>query len=229
MKNLKPGLIVSCQALKDEPMFGGDTIPKFAYAAFLAGAQGIRANTVKDINSISKKIGGKLPIIGIIKKEYPDSEVYITPTLCEVKKLIKSKCDVIALDATNRKRPNGESLTDLIKYIKDNCDKKIMADCATYDEAINADKIGFDYISSTLRSYTNDTLGIKIPDIDFTKKLLMNIDNDKVIFEGGIDSPETLSTILETGIKYVVIGGAITRPLQITKRYLKEFEDNKRG
>lgn len=224
---LSEGLIVSCQALKDEPMYGGDSVKKFAYAAYLAGAKGIRCNTIKDINGISRKIRHSLPIIGIIKKEYSDSEVYISPTLKEIKKLIKSKCDVIALDATLRKRPNDEKLEDLVKYIKKNSNKLIMADCATLEEAKNAEKLGFDYISSTLRSYTKETNGIKIPDIEFTDTMLKEIKKSKVIFEGGIDSPETLKKVLSTGVKFVVIGGAITRPLQITKRYLKEFEINK--
>lgn len=220
---LNEGLIVSCQALKDEPMYGGDTIPKFAYAAYLAGASGIRANTVKDINEIALKIDHKLPIIGIIKEVYDDSEVYITPTLKEVKELIESDCDVIALDATFRKRHNDEKLENLIRYIRENSNKYIMADCATFKEAKRAEELGFDYISSTLRSYTKETEGIKIPDIRFTNKLVANIKKSTVIFEGGIDSPQTLKKVLKTGVKFVVIGGAITRPLQITKRYLKEF------
>lgn len=221
---LNEGLIVSCQALKDEPMYGGDSIKKFALAAYLGGAKGIRANTVKDINGIHKILDGKLPIIGIIKKDYEGSNVYITPTLKEVKALINSKCDVIALDATLRKRPHNEKLEDLVKYIKENSNKLVMADCATLEEALNAQKLGFDYISSTLRSYTEETKGIKIPDIEFTKELLRNITDSIVIFEGGIDSPETFRKVLDTGVKYCVIGGAITRPLQITKRYMKELE-----
>jgi len=220
---LKEGLIVSCQALEDEPMYGEHIMEKFAYAAYLAGASGIRANTIKDIEDIARKIEHKLPIIGIIKKEYKNSEVYITPTLKEVKELIDSSCDIIALDATNRVRPNNEKLEDLVKYIKDNSNKYVMADCATIKEAINAQKLGFDYISTTLRSYTNETKGYRIPDIKFTKKLLKTIDKSIVIFEGGISSPSDLARVLSTGVKYVVIGGAITRPLQITKRYLKEF------
>lgn len=222
---LNEGLIVSCQALKDEPMYGGDTIEKFAYAAYLAGAKGIRANTIKDINGIAKKLNHELPIIGIIKEVYPESEVYITPTIREVKKLIRSKCDVIALDATLRKRPGKDNLLSLVRYIRSHSDKLIMADCATLEEVKNADQIGFDYISSTLRSYTKESAGIKIPDIEFTKEMLNTVKNAKVIFEGGIDSPQTLAKVLETGVKYVVIGGAITRPLQITKRYLQEFKN----
>ena len=224
MRRLNPGLIVSCQALKDEPMYGGDTIPKFAYAALLGGANGIRANTIKDINAIAKKIDHKLPIIGIIKADYEDSSVYITPTLSEVRRLIKSECDVIALDATLRTRPNGERLEDLVRYCREHTDKPLMADIATIEEAENAERLGFDYISSTLRSYTEETKGIVIPDLKFTRGLLAKIKKSEVIFEGGISSPEQLKEILSTGVKYVVIGGAITRPMNITKRYKKEFE-----
>lgn len=223
MRKLNPGLIVSCQALKDEPMYGGDTIPKFALAAYLGGADGIRANTIRDINAIARKIDHKLPIIGIIKADYEDSSVYITPTLSEIKRLIKSQCDVIALDATRRPRPNGERLEDLVAYCRAHTDKPIMADIATLEEALYAEQLGFDYISSTLRSYTEETKGIVIPDLKFTKDLLEKIKKSQVIFEGGISSPEQLQEILSTGIRYVVIGGAITRPMNITKRYKKEF------
>ncbi len=221
---LQEGLIVSCQALPDEPMYGGDTIPKFAYAALLGGASGIRANTVVDINAIAAKIEHKLPIIGIIKADYPNSEVYITPTKKEVDALVKSECDVIALDATLRKRPGGITLEELVHYIRSVTDKPIMADCATLEEAKNAERLGFDYISSTLRSYTAETKGIKIPDIAFTKELLSTIKKSQVIFEGGISSPQDLAEVLQTGVKMVVIGGAITRPLNIVKRYMQEFK-----
>jgi len=226
---LAEGLIVSCQALKDEPMYGGSSVPKFALAAYQAGAQGIRANTVKDINRIYRIIHGNLPIIGIIKANYPESKVYITPTLKEVKKLIRAKCDVIALDATFHPRPKNEKLIDLIRYIRHHSSKLIMADCATLDEAVNAERLGFDYISTTLRSYTEETAGIRIPDIANLKKLLTLLPVDKVIFEGGIDSPQTFKKVLDTGVKRCVIGGAITRPLQITKRYLKEYDQREKG
>lgn len=220
------GLIVSCQALKNEPMYGIDTMPKMALAAMLGGAVGIRANTVRDINAINKKLCGKLPIIGLIKKVYPDSPVYITPTLKEVKALIKSDCTVIALDATDRIRPNGEKLEDLVKYIRDNCDKPIMADIATFEEAKNAEKLGFDLVSTTMRSYTESTKYIKIPDIEFCKKLHDEIKNCVVIAEGGVHTFKEVSDILNIGIDRIIIGGAITRPLEITKNYVNVFKDN---
>ena len=138
MANLKEhGLIVSCQAVKGEPLYGLHMMGHFARAAVLGGASGIRANYVDDINEITAQVD--VPVIGIIKAVYPDSEIYITPTLKEVKALLTTKCSVIALDATNRTRPNGEKLEDLIKYIRENAPQvEIMADCSNYEEAKRA-------------------------------------------------------------------------------------------
>lgn len=223
---IQKGLVVSCQALPDEPMYGRDTMPKMAYAAYLGGAVGIRANTVRDINAINKKLAGSLPIIGLIKKVYEDSPVYITPTFKEVKALIKSECTVIALDATLRDRPKGCKLQDLVKYIRENSDKAIMADIATYEEAVNAEKLGFDLISTTLRSYTEETQGITIPDLEFCKKLHQDIKDSVVVAEGGIHTFSEVNAILDIGIDRIIIGGAITRPMEITKNYVKVFCDN---
>lgn len=226
MKNVLPkGLIVSCQALRHEPLYGGDTIPKMALAAVMGGAVGIRANTVRDINAIRRKIGEKIPIIGLIKREYADSPIYITPTLKEVKALIDSACDVIALDATLRARHAGTTLEGLVKYLRENTDKPIMADVADLDDAVNAERLGFDYVSTTLRSYTAETAGVAIPDADFCKELVGKIKNATIIAEGGIHTFEELKAVLETGVDHVVIGGAITRPMGITSGYVGIFKE----
>jgi len=217
------GLVVSCQALKCEPLYGGDTIPKMAIAARQGGAVGIRANTVRDINAIYRVLKGELPIIGLIKRDYPDSPVYITPTEKEAKALIKSKCSVIALDATDRPRPRGVKLEELVGYIRDNTDKPIMADVATYDEAMRAQELGFDYISTTMRSYTEETKGMTIPDPAFCEQLKRDIHDAVVIAEGGIHTFGELEAILSTGIDHVIIGGAITRPQNITRDYVSVF------
>lgn len=222
------GLIVSCQALPDEPLYGKDTMPKMALAAYLGGAVGIRANTVRDIDAIHAKLKGELPIIGLIKKVYDDSPVYITPTLKEVKSLIKSKCSVIALDATMRKRPGGVTLDFLVDYIRKNSDKAIMADIATYEEAVNAERLGFDLISTTLRSYTEETKGISIPDMEFCKRLYSDIKDSVIVAEGGIHTFNEVDEILNIGIDRIIIGGAITRPMEITKNYVKVFDVNEK-
>lgn len=221
------GLVVSCQALKNEPLYGGDTISKMAVAAMQGGAVGIRANTVRDINAIYRAVRGELPIIGLIKQVYADSPVYITPTFKEAKALVKSKCSVIALDATNRARPNGVTLAGLVHYLREHTDKLLMADIATYEEAIEAERLGFDYISTTMRSYTEETKGIDIPDVAFCKRLYEDITKATVIAEGGIHTFEELGALLDVGIDHVIIGGAITRPQNITRDYVDVFKRSK--
>ncbi len=226
MKNIIPeGLVVSCQALRDEPLYGGDTIPKMARAAMQGGAVGIRANTVKDINAIDRYLHGQLPIIGLIKRVYEDSPVYITPTFREAKALIRSRCSVIALDATLRPRPHGIKTEELVQFLREHTDKPLMADIATYDEAMEAERLGFDYISTTMRGYTQETKGISIPDLDFCKRIFRDIRNAVVVAEGGIHTFEELRGILECGIRHVIIGGAITRPQNITKNYVNIFTE----
>lgn len=224
-QKLKKGLIVSCQALPNEPLFGGDTMEKMALAAELGGADGIRANGVKDINGIAKKLNHRLPIIGLIKVVYPDSSVYITPTLKEAKKLMKAHCDVIALDGTSRPRPQGEKLEDLVAYLRQHSTKPLMADCATEADVRRCDELGFDYISTTMRGYTEDTKGIAIPDLPFLKEIRsLSLQHASLVAEGGIKDYSELQQIVSFGYEYVVIGGAITRPLLITQHFKEAFK-----
>lgn len=225
VKTIKPGLIVSCQALPHEPLFGSKTMAKMAVAALEGGAVAIRANTAKDINLINKTIEGKLPIIGLVKKDYLDSEVYITATLKEVKELIKSRADIIALDATHRKRPNNESLVSLVQYIRTHSKAQIMADISTLEEALEAEKLGFEYISTTLRGYTQQTKDIVIPDVDFIKNLKSKITKAIVVAEGGIRLIDQIQAIKNAGVEHIVIGSAITRPQLITKFYVDLLEN----
>lgn len=136
---IKGKLIVSCQALENEPLHSSFVMGKMAKAAKEGGAVAIRAQGVEDILEIKKTTN--LPIIGIIKRNYSDSEIYITPTKKEVEELSKTKCEMIAIDATDRVRPNGETLKDLIDYIH-SFDILVMADISTYEEALNAQNLG---------------------------------------------------------------------------------------
>lgn len=222
MAKLSRGLIVSCQAVLGEPLYGLNIMQHFAKAAVLGGAVGIRANYVSDIKEIKKSVD--VPIIGIIKAEYPDSEVYITPTLKEVKELIEAGCEVISLDATKRPRPRGEKLCDLVDYIRKNSTVEIMADCSTLEEAENAHKLGFDYIGSTMRGYTSYTKGIEIPDYSFLTELVKSFPDTKIIAEGGIWEANQLTKVCECGVYAVVIGSAITRPKDITAHFVKALK-----
>ena len=219
LNRLEKQLIVSCQALEDEPLHSSEIMGKMALAALQGGAKGIRANTVADIKEIKKQVD--LPIIGIIKQDYLDSDIYITPTLKEIKALLAAEVDIIATDATSRKRPNEEKLDEIISYVKSNHPEiALMADISSVEEAVRAEQLGFDCISTTLVGYTEKTKGESIADNDFSilKKIVASV-SIPVIAEGKIDTPEKAFMALENGAHFVVVGGAITRPQMITKTY----------
>lgn len=221
MPNLNPGLIISCQAVQGEPLYGLNFMHHFARAAVLGGAKGIRANYTSDILAIKQEVD--VPVIGIIKAVYPDSDVYITPTLKEVQALLTTGCEVIALDATDRPRPQGAVLSDLVAYIRAHAPQvEIMADCSTYEEAQRADEMGFDYIGTTMRGYTPYTKGIAIPDYALLAKMVQEL-RGRVIAEGGIWEVGQLEKVLACQPYAVVIGSAVTRPMDITKRFAAVF------
>lgn len=217
-------LIVSCQALEDEPLHSSFIMSKMALAAFQGGAKGIRANSKEDIIEIKKEV--QLPVIGIVKRDYPDSSVFITATSKEIDELIASGCEVIAMDATKRQRPK-ESLEELVKYTKSKAPHvELMADISTTEEAVMAEQIGFDYIGTTLHGYTEYTQGKKLYDQDFAflKEVLKAVEKP-VIAEGNIMTPEMLKRCFELGVYSAVVGGAITRPKDITSRFVNEIKD----
>lgn len=218
MSALKRGLIVSCQAVKGEPLYGYGIMHLFAKAAKEGGACGIRA-LVDDVDSIKDEVD--LPVIGLVKECYDDSEIYITPTKVEIDRLLATKCDVLCMDATLRPRPCGETLEGLYEYARSKADgRAIMADVSTIEEAINADKLGFDYISTTMRGYTSYTTQYEIPDVDFVAECMSKVKHAKVIAEGGVFEVSHMEAISKVNPYAVVVGSAITRPKVITERLL---------
>ena len=180
---IKGGLIVSCQALEHEPLYTkeGGVMPLMAKAAAMSGAVGIRANTVRDITQIKEVVD--LPVIGIIKKDYPGTPMYITVTMKEVDELVACGVDILAV-------------------------QNAMA-CA---------EAGADFVGTTMRGYTPETQGIDDIDFDFVHKLATECPA-KVIAEGHIHYPEQAVKALEAGAFALVVGGAITRPAEITARF----------
>jgi N-acylglucosamine-6-phosphate 2-epimerase len=223
LKSIKGGLIVSCQALADEPLHGSMIMARMALAANMGGAVGIRANSVDDINTIRKAV--KLPIIGLIKQEYADSDIYITPTPKEVQELIDSAADIIAIDATLRKRPNGIGVEELINMIK-KAGKIAMADISTAEEGIAAMEKGADIISTTMSGYTPYSPQITEPDYELIKNLHSKL-KVPVFAEGRIINPEEMINCFKKGAYCVVIGAAITRPQVITKTFVEAINQYK--
>ncbi|MEH7246794.1 N-acetylmannosamine-6-phosphate 2-epimerase [Neobacillus niacini] len=221
INTFKGGLIVSCQALEAEPLFGSETMGKMALAAKKGGAVGIRANTGIDIIEIKKAVS--LPIIGLVKQNYEDSEIYITPTIKEVDEVIRAGADIIAFDATNRIRPNGQTITDFVEAVKEKYPNQLlMGDISTLEEGIFAADLGVDMISTTLCGYTPYTSQYH----SFNKDLLTNLVNETnipIVAEGRIDTPELAAECIRLGAYAVVVGSAITRPQEITKRFVQEL------
>ena len=219
---IKDKLIVSCQALEDEPLHSSFIMGKMANAAKIGGAVAIRAQGVEDIIEIKKVTN--LPVIGIIKRNYEDSPIYITPTKKEIDELLTTKCEMIAIDATNRNRPNNENLEELINYIKSK-NVLVMADISNYEEAIKAYEYGVDCISTTLSGYTPYTKKLEGPDFDLIEKLVKELDIP-IIAEGRINTPEELAKALSIGAYSAVVGSAITRPQLITEKFTKAIAKN---
>lgn len=222
LDTIRGGLIVSCQALENEPLHSSYIMQRMAVAAMYGGAVGIRANSVSDILEIRKEV--KLPVIGIIKRVYDDSDVYITPSIKEVDELMTVRPEIIALDATKRMRPGKRSLEDFFAEVRAKYPEQIfMADCSTLEEGLNAAKIGFDILGTTLSGYTSYSKGSELPNMELIQQLVESGEKP-VIAEGGIWTPEQLKHILGTGVLAAVVGTAITRPMEITKRFVNAIE-----
>lgn len=220
LEQIKSKLVVSCQALPDEPLHSSFIMGRMALAAKQGGAAGIRAQSKEDILEIKRVVD--LPVIGIVKRNYEDSDVYITPTKKELDELFETKCEMIAMDATLRERPNGEKLEDLVAYVHEH-GILAMADCSTYEECVNAEKIGFDCVSTTMCGYTPYSENVEGPNIELIKKLVAEL-HVPILAEGKINIPEDLAAVYEAGAYSAVVGGAITRPKQITERFVKALK-----
>ena len=224
---IKGGLIVSCQALETEPLYTkeGGVMPLMAKAAAMSGAVGIRANTVRDITQIKQVVD--LPVIGIIKKEYPPCTMHITVTMKEVDELVACGVDILAVQGTAAIRPNGQTSAEFIRAIKEKYpDQLLMADCDNIENAMACAEAGADFVGTTMRGYTPETAGIDDIDFNFVAQLARECPA-KIIAEGHIHTPEQAVQALYAGAYALVVGGAITRPAEITARYTRAINAHK--
>ena len=218
-------MIISCQAIPGEPLYMEDDSVMYlmARAAKRAGTPSIRTSSIRDVVAIKEETG--LPVIGLVKINYPGYDSYITPTMKEVDDLVAVGSDVVALDCTLRKRGDGTTINDFIAQIRKKYpDIILMADISNYEEGINAWKCGVDIVGTTMSGYTDYTSKKDEPDYELMSRLAADIDIP-VIGEGKIHYPDQAVKALQTGAWSIVVGGAITRPLEIAQRFMKAIDE----
>ncbi|MBQ6803713.1 MAG: N-acetylmannosamine-6-phosphate 2-epimerase [Clostridia bacterium] len=218
---MKGTIIISCQATPGEPLYDKDRslMPYMARAAKLAGARMIRTSSVRDIVGIKEETG--LPVIGLIKREYPGYTGRITMTMKEVDECMEALSDIVSIDCTDCQRGDGLTAPEFLKLVKAKYPNIIiMADCATLEEAVAAYEAGADLVGSTMNGYTPQTKDCKgEPNYELVRQMVAALPCP-VIAEGRVHTPEQAKKMLEIGAWAVVVGGAITRPLEIANRFM---------
>jgi N-acylglucosamine-6-phosphate 2-epimerase len=222
LQSFKSSLIVSCQAPFDSPLHNPEIIAAIAKATINQGAKGVRIDSPTHIKAV-RNLMPQIPIIGLWKQTDLDSEVYITPRFEDAVLVSEAGADIIAIDATNRPRPNNEKMPEIITKIHQKLGKLVMADIDTIENAIAAYEAGADLIGTTLYGYTKETQMITPPGFDLLRKIKETIDIP-LICEGGIYTPEEAKKALDLGAFSVVVGTAITGIDLKTKEFQNIFK-----
>ncbi|MBW4567132.1 MAG: N-acetylmannosamine-6-phosphate 2-epimerase [Tolypothrix carrinoi HA7290-LM1] len=219
IETLRHGLIVSCQAPVDSPLHEPRVIAAIAQAAVNNGAIGVRIDTPAHISAVREQV--KVPIIGLWKQVIAGTEVYITPQFHHASAVAKAGADIIAIDATTRNRPEGETVSDIIARIHQELGKLVMADVDTIEAAVLATKAGADIVGTTLFGYTAATKHLAPPGWELLKQMVeLDI---PAICEGGISSPQMARQALDLGAYAVVVGTAITGIDLQVKAYIRQL------
>jgi N-acylglucosamine-6-phosphate 2-epimerase len=214
---LRGGLIVSCQAPSDSPLHDPGVIAAMATAAVQRGAVGVRIDSPAHIAAVRDRLDQ--PIIGLWKQVLPPSAVYITPQFHHAEAVVAAGSDLVAIDATDRPRPAGETLAQLIAQIHDRLGKPVMADIDTLDNALKAVAAGADCVGTTLFGYTAATQDQTPPGLALLATLVEACPVP-VICEGGIASPAQARHALDLGAYAVVVGTAITGIDTLVSQYV---------
>ena len=191
-----------------------------AHAAKQAGAKMIRTSSYRDIVAIKEETG--LPVIGLIKREYPGYTGRITMIMREVDECMEALADIVSIDCTDCPRGDGLTPAQFLKKVREKYPNIIiMADCATLEEARAAVEAGADLVGSTMNGYTPQTRAdLGSPNFGLVEEMAKALDVP-VIAEGRVHTPEQAKEMLRRGAWAVVVGGAITRPLEIASRFIE--------
>jgi N-acylglucosamine-6-phosphate 2-epimerase len=218
-------IVVSCQAGPESPLNSPHILAAIAKSAEMGGAAGFRVDRPENVAAV--RAVSELPILGINKIHEPGYEVYITPTFESARAVIEAGADLVGLDATDRPRPNGETLSEIIRRVHQ-LGVPVMADAATVSDGLAATRAGADLVATTLAGYTSAGPARPGPAFDVLEALVVRCDTP-IVVEGRIWTVEDVRTCFELGAFAVVIGSAITVPQFITQRFVRAIPGDASG
>jgi len=218
VESLKGKLIVSVQAYPGEPLRHPETMAQMARACELGGAAAIRCQGLADISAIKGRV--EVPVIGLWKEGHEG--VYITPTLRHALACVNAGADIVALDATDRPRPDGRTFEETVAAIREATDALIMADCATIEDIRRGVACGCDIVSTTLShgKAAIDTTMDDGPDIALLAQAAEEFPGFPVVCEGHVHTPADAKVAMDAGAWAVVVGTGITHPTSITSWFV---------
>ena len=203
LHQIQYGLIASCQPVDDGPMDKPEIVAAMAQASVIGGAAGLRIEGVENLKATRPTVA--IPIIGIVKRDLPDSPVRITPFLQDIEDLAAAGADIIAVDGTARARPVSiQSAVEKIHQL--GC--LAMADCSNLAEGLYCQQLGFDIVGSTMSGYTGGEIPVE-PDYQLVRDL--KAAGCFVMAEGRYNTPELARSAIENGADCVTVGSALTR------------------
>lgn len=223
VQSLRGGLVVSVQAYPGEPMRHPETMAQIARACELGGAVAVRCQGLSDIAAIKGRVG--VPVIGLWKEGHEG--VYITPTLRHAVACANAGADVVALDATDRPRPDGRTFEETVRDLRAQCEIRIMADCMTIEDIRRGVAAGCDLVSTTL-SHNKPAIDTTLddgPDLPILRQAVSESPGFPVICEGHVHTPADARAALDAGAWAVVAGTAITHPTSITSWFADAMKE----
>ena len=218
-ERMRSGLIVSCQASPGTPLARPDIIAATAETVALAGAVAIRAEGVDNVRAVCEVVS--IPVIGLIKSHRDDSDVYITPIVEHVLQMVEVGASIVAVDATQRSRWNGQTLDEFYAQVRAATDIPLLADIDCLKNAKHADELGFDAIATTLSGYTDEP-SRPLPNIELVSEIAA-FTKRPIVAEGGYSNPAEVRAALKAGAWAVCVGTAITNPFLMTQRFVAEI------
>lgn len=187
-----------------------EVIAAMAEVSLRNGATGVRLESPEHIGAVRRRCPRAL-IIGLWKRTFPGSSVYITPRWQEIRAVWAAGADVVAIDATERQRPGNDNLAALVRRATEELGAPLMADVDSLESGLRAAELGCRWVGTTLFGYTEGTTGQRPPAWDLLGPLKQQLPaGTALICEGGIASGEQARRALEQGADAVVVGTAIT-------------------